>query len=87
MKQEKTHIPNPGVYRGVYSTGQMPSGVVHKELEREEVVRGKKVQYWHVWTKEPDNRVFKENEEPRPQKIGLLTRFLNEFKLGDDTDF
>lgn len=87
-KHDKPHIKNPGKYRGVYSTGQMPSGVIHKELAREEKVRGRMVQYWHVWVKEKSiPPVFKEDAaEPDKQKIGALTKFFNFFKPADDAD-
>ena len=70
------------LYIGIRSTSEIPTTAVSTELDREEMVHGRLVRYWHVWVRDPDaiKPVFRPDEEPHPAKIRALDKFFEFWK-------
>lgn len=64
----------PGIYKGIFSQGEIPKSCIHKQYHHSERHHGKEVKYYEVWVENPDTLKppFQENEEPNPQKIGRM---------------
>lgn len=76
MGKEKKGVDNPGTYVGLHTKGQLPKTTIHTRKGYSRTHRGKEVEVLQVWVKDRNQirPVFQEDEEPRPQKISLLTR-------------
>lgn len=70
-------MKDPGIYKGIYSTGQLPGNIVHKEEAYTKKVHGRIVTYWKVWVGSEGHPLTSFSDEKIEQsKIYLVERSL-----------
>ncbi len=70
-------------YAGEYSKGMLPKNYLYKRLVRIEQRGSRTIEWYDVWVKDPDAvpHVFREDEEPKRDKIRRLTREITGRKI------